>query len=414
VLGEKLKHYGFKEGVAYKNGRVEIIPNDQGNRITPSYVAFTEDERLIGEAAKNQATVNPSQTLFDMKRPIGRCSKDSTKQKDIKSLPPKMVDKSSKPFIAVNMKGKEVKHNHVFPRQIQNQRTMQDFIRIQTRNQRDMQDFIKIQIQNQRVVQDFIKIQTRNQRDMKIPNKKHRKDKRTAQKLRREVKKQEMEDSGLKRTQVDEIVPIGTSTPIQKVQQLIKDPLNGKEPNHGINPDGAVPYGAAVKTGILSDYGGQDFLHMDVTPSTVGIETVGGVMTKLISRSTVVPTKTKTPEAEARTCPLAQVFDTAALDTECGDTIEQSADGSSDQVDAGDMEDWCISGLMPEHTKSICSAASGLEETSSELPTPSRLMTRRTWKRRGCTHTSDAGGRRQMQSLRQSRRWSKSKVCSLS
>merc|ERR1711979_138432 len=56
----------------YKNGRVEIIPNDQGNRITPSYVAFTDDERLIGEAAKNQATINPSQTLFDVKRLIGR------------------------------------------------------------------------------------------------------------------------------------------------------------------------------------------------------------------------------------------------------------------------------------------------------------------------------------------------------
>ena len=71
----------------YKNGRVEIIPNDQGNRITPSYVAFTEDERLIGEAAKNQATVNPSQTLFDVKRLIGRRFKDSTVQKDIKLLP---------------------------------------------------------------------------------------------------------------------------------------------------------------------------------------------------------------------------------------------------------------------------------------------------------------------------------------
>jgi len=107
VLGEKLKHYGFKEGVAYKNGRVEIIPNDQGNRITPSYVAFTEDERLIGEAAKNQATVNPSQTLFDVKRLIGRRFKDSTVQKDIKLLPFKIVDKGSKPFIAVNVKGEE-------------------------------------------------------------------------------------------------------------------------------------------------------------------------------------------------------------------------------------------------------------------------------------------------------------------
>ena len=56
----------------YKNGRVEIIPNDQGNRITPSYVAFSDEERLIGEAAKHQATIRPTQTLFDVKRLIGR------------------------------------------------------------------------------------------------------------------------------------------------------------------------------------------------------------------------------------------------------------------------------------------------------------------------------------------------------
>merc|ERR1719414_1381448 len=91
----------------YKNGRVEIIPNDQGNRITPSYVAFTEDERFIGEAAKNQATINPSQTLFDVKRLIGRRFKESTVQKDIKLLPFKIVDKSGKPFISVKVKGED-------------------------------------------------------------------------------------------------------------------------------------------------------------------------------------------------------------------------------------------------------------------------------------------------------------------
>merc|ERR1712050_678543 len=91
----------------YKNGRVEIIPNDQGNRITPSYVAFTDEERLIGEAAKNQATINPSQTLFDVKRLIGRRFKDSTVQKDIKLLPYKIADKSGKPMIGVKVKSEE-------------------------------------------------------------------------------------------------------------------------------------------------------------------------------------------------------------------------------------------------------------------------------------------------------------------
>jgi len=88
----------------YKNGRVEIIPNDQGNRITPSYVAFSDEERLIGEAAKHQATIRPTQTLFDVKRLIGRRFKDSTVQKDMKLLPYKIVERNSKPMISVQVK----------------------------------------------------------------------------------------------------------------------------------------------------------------------------------------------------------------------------------------------------------------------------------------------------------------------
>lgn len=91
----------------WRNGRCEVIANSQGNRTTPSYVAFTDTERLVGDAAKNQAAINPMNTIFDAKRLIGRKFSDATVQADMKHWPFEVIDKGGKPYIKVQYKGEE-------------------------------------------------------------------------------------------------------------------------------------------------------------------------------------------------------------------------------------------------------------------------------------------------------------------
>ena len=403
----------------FQHGKVEIIANDQGNRTTPSYVAFTDTERLIGEAAKNQATLNPRNTIFDAKRLIGRKFDDPSVQSDRGNWPFQVINEAGKPKIRVQNKDS---WKTFAPEEISSMvlikmketaeaylgQTVQDAVitvpayfndsqRQATKDAGIIAGLNVIRIINEptagalaygldknlqgeknvlifdlgggtfdvsiltidegslfevrstagdthlggedfdnRLVNHFV---TEFKRQFKIDldgkAKAIRRLRTACERAKRSLSsstqasieidslaegidfytkitrakfeelcndlfrsclepvEKALQDAKLGKSEIHEVVLVGGSTRIPKVQQLLEDFFNGKKLNKTINPDEAVAYGAAIQAAILcGDQSAEikDVLLLDVTPLSLGIETAGGVMTPLIKRNSRIPT----------------------------------------------------------------------------------------------------------------------------
>jgi len=403
-----------------RNNKVDIIANNQGNRTTPSYVAFTESERLVGEAAKNQAAMNPKNTVFDAKRLIGRQFNERAVQNDIKLLSFKVVEEKGKPIIEVDYLGETKRFR---PEEIsamvlgKMKETAEDFLGERVKNAvvtvpayfNDSQrqstkdagtisgmnvlriineptaaaiayglekkkgsgemnvlifdlgggtfDVSLLTIEDgvfevkatngdthlggedfdQRMMAHFVQeFKSKHKKDISSSDRAMRRLRSACERAKITLSaspratieidslyegidfnsaitrarfedlcgdlfrkclspvEQVLKDAKMSKGDVHEVVLVGGSTRIPKVQELIRSFFNNKEPCRSINPDEAVAYGAAVQAAILAGHGSEatkDILLIDVTPLSLGIETAGGVMTNIIDRNTTIPCK---------------------------------------------------------------------------------------------------------------------------